>query len=32
LTAVVRGAGVATEDPETYSDFFLDEEDIVSET
>ncbi len=31
LTAVVRGAGVATEDPSAYADFFLDEDDIVIE-
>jgi rod shape-determining protein MreB len=31
LTAVVRGTGVATEDPATYADFFLDEEDILGE-
>lgn len=31
LTAVVRGAGMVTEDPEPYSDFFIDEEDILSE-
>ncbi len=31
LTAVVRGAGIVTEDPELYSDFFVDEEDIFSE-
>jgi rod shape-determining protein MreB len=31
LTAVVRGTGMATEDPETYADFFLDEENIISE-
>jgi len=31
LTAVVRGAGIVTEDPEPYSDFFIDEEDILSE-
>jgi len=31
LTAVVRGTGIATEDPESHADFFLDEEDIVSE-
>lgn len=31
LTAVVRGAGIVTEDPEPFSDFFVDEEDILSE-
>jgi rod shape-determining protein MreB len=31
LTAVVRGAGIVTEDPEPYADFFIDEEDIFSE-
>ena len=31
LTAVVRGAGIVTEDPEPFSDFFIDEEDILSE-
>jgi len=31
LTAVVRGAGMVTEDPEPYADFFVDEEDILSE-
>lgn len=31
LTAVVRGTGMATEDPELYADFFLDEEDILGE-
>jgi len=31
LTAVVRGAGVITEDPELYADFFIDEEDILNE-
>ena len=31
LTAVVRGAGIVTEDPEPYKDFFIDEEDILSE-
>jgi rod shape-determining protein MreB len=31
LTAVVRGAGIVTEDPALYSDFFVDEEDILSE-
>lgn len=31
LTAVVRGAGIVTEDPEPYVDFFIDEEDILSE-
>ncbi len=31
LTAVVRGTGMATEDPELYADFFIDEEDILSE-
>ncbi len=31
LTAVVRGAGVVTENPEPFKDFFIDEEDILSE-
>ncbi len=31
LTAVVRGAGIVTEDPTPYVDFFVDEEDILSE-
>jgi rod shape-determining protein MreB and related proteins len=31
LTAVVRGAGIVTEDPEPYEDFFIDEEDILNE-
>lgn len=31
LSAVVRGAGIVTEDPEPYVDFFIDEEDILSE-
>ena len=31
LTAVVRGAGIVTEDPAPYADFFVDEEDIFSE-
>ena len=31
LSAVVRGAGIVTEDPEPYVDFFVDEEDILSE-
>ena len=31
LTAVVRGAGIVTEDPYHYEDFFVDEEDIFSE-
>jgi rod shape-determining protein MreB and related proteins len=31
LTAVVRGAGIVTENPEPYADFFVDEEDILSE-
>lgn len=31
LTAVVRGAGIVTEDPAPYEDFFIDEEDILSE-
>ncbi len=31
LTAVVRGAGIVTENPEPYEDFFIDEEDILSE-
>lgn len=32
LTAVVRGAGVVTEDPAPFEDFFIDEEDILSES
>lgn len=31
LTTVVRGAGIVTENPEPYVDFFIDEEDILSE-
>lgn len=31
LTAVVRGAGIVTENPDPYADFFIDEEDILSE-
>ena len=31
LTSVVRGAGIVTEDPAPYEDFFVDEEDILSE-
>ena len=31
LTAVVRGAGIVTENPMLYTDFFIDEEDILSE-
>ena len=31
LTAVVRGAGVVTEDPNPYADFFINEEDILHE-
>ncbi|MDP1707138.1 MAG: rod shape-determining protein [bacterium] len=31
LSAVVRGAGIVTEDPASYEDFFVDEEDILSE-
>ena len=31
LTSVVRGAGVVTENPEPYADFFINEEDILSE-
>jgi len=31
LTAVVRGAGIVTEDPAPFVDFFIDEEDILSE-
>ena len=31
LTAVVRGAGIVTEDPTPFTDFFIDEEDILSE-
>jgi len=27
----VRGAGIVTEDPGSYEDFFIDEEDILSE-
>lgn len=30
LTAVVRGAGIVTEDPAPYEDFFVDEEDILN--
>lgn len=32
LTAVVRGAGIVTEDPGPYEDFFIDEEDVLNET
>lgn len=32
LTAVVRGAGMVTEDPLPYADFFVDEEDILSDS
>lgn len=32
LTAVVRGTGVVTEKPELYQDFFINEEDLLSET
>lgn len=32
LTTVVRGAGIVTEDPAPYADFFIDEEDILTET
>jgi len=31
MTTVVRGAGIVTEDPGLYSDFFIDEEDILIE-
>ncbi|MFA5942545.1 MAG: rod shape-determining protein [Candidatus Paceibacterota bacterium] len=31
LTAVVRGAGIVTENPAPYEDFFINEEDILSE-
>ncbi len=31
LFAVVRGAGIITENPKPYTDFFIDEEDILSE-
>jgi len=31
LTTVVRGAGIITENPAPYADFFIDEEDILSE-
>src|SRR3989338_6882994 len=31
LTTVVRGAGIVTENPSPYVDFFIDEEDILSE-
>lgn len=31
LTAVVRGAGIVTENPIPYTDFFIDEEDVLSE-
>lgn len=31
LTTVVRGAGIVTENPEPFADFFIDEEDILSE-
>jgi len=31
LTTVVRGAGIITENPEPFADFFIDEEDILSE-
>jgi rod shape-determining protein MreB len=31
LTAVVRGAGIVTENPAAYEDFFIDEEDILTE-
>ncbi len=31
LTTVVRGAGIVTENPMPYVDFFIDEEDILSE-
>ena len=32
LTAVVRGTGMVTESPELYQDFFINEEDLLSET
>ena len=32
LTAVVRGTGIVTEDPATYADFFIDEDDTLGET
>ena len=31
LTTVVRGAGIVTENPEPYVEFFIDEEDILNE-
>jgi rod shape-determining protein MreB len=31
LTAVVRGAGIVTENPDEYTEFYIDEEDILSE-
>jgi len=31
LTTVVRGAGIITENPAPYADFFIDEEDLLSE-
>jgi rod shape-determining protein MreB and related proteins len=31
LTTVVRGAGIITENPEPYVDFFIDEEDLLAE-
>lgn len=31
LTAVVRGAGMITENPDPYVDFFIDEEDLLTE-
>lgn len=31
LTTVVRGAGIVTENPSVYTDFFIDEENILSE-
>lgn len=31
LTTVVRGAGIITENPAPYADFFIDEEDILTE-
>ncbi len=31
LTAVVRGAGIITEDPGPYADFFVDEDDLLNE-
>lgn len=31
LTTVVRGAGIITENPRAYEDFFIDDEDVLSE-